>query len=68
MFIEGVSVLLFGSSGFIVILSYALAAGSLPGPAERAYSGAVLNQCFQGAMFVAVAASLVVALNLPDGC
>ena len=66
-FAEALAAVLFGSSGFLVILSYALAASCLPGPAERAYSGAVLNQCFQGAMFAAVAASLLVAVLLPKG-
>ena len=68
LLVEALAVALFGSSGFLVILCYALAAGCLPGPAERAYSGAVLNQCFQASMFAAVAASLLVATLFPGRC
>lgn len=59
--------LLFGGSGFLSILAYALAASSLQGSAERAYSGALLNQCFQASMFSAVIASELIALLLPKG-
>ena len=65
-FIIAVSVCLFGSSGFLSILSYSLGSESLGAhhKAARAHCGAVINQAFQLSVFLAVIASEAVAFSV----
>ena len=64
-FIIVLCLFLFGSSGFLSILSYSLACESLgDNSAARAYCGALINEAFQKSIFVAVLCSEGTALAL----